>query len=99
MPRTDSWIQDSLNNSLTGIKHNAALSAVLLVLYGARGFTFDGLGQLIALALSLVCAQILIDGFYVVRKVPRPVSFFRRHLPSALLTIIFFGSLLFLLSS
>lgn len=64
-----------------GVLSNLGLVAVLVVLYFVRGGQFEGLGQLLALAMSFFLAQLVMDVTYLVKDRPSPEGWKAKYLP------------------
>lgn len=76
---------------LHGIKTNAAIGVLALVLFFVRGGEFKGLGQLLVLVICFMIAQIAMDVSYLVRDTSAPADWKFRYLPIAVITVALFA--------
>lgn len=79
-------------DQMAGVRTNAAIVAVLVVVYFVRGGTFTGLGQLLALAICWLLAQIGVDLFRIYKNEAEPVGLVARFLPTLIIALLLFGA-------
>lgn len=69
---------------------DAALAVLLVVVYFVRGGQFDALGQIIGLATSWLIGLLVVDLYYLARRLPKPAHWIRRIGPAAGIGVVVF---------
>lgn len=67
-----------------------ALVVILGTVYFVRGPEFDALGQLYGLVISWLVGLLIMDAYFLFRRLPRPAHWIRRIGPAVLIGLVVF---------
>ena len=88
--RRDKALQKDMAERRAAMLQDGAMLVVLAVVFAVRGLRFDSLGQILAIGMSWLLGLLIVDLYYLARRLESPHHWTRRFLPACGVGILVF---------